>query len=467
MNSVDQITSLATSTFRDPQGKLYQDGNRILREVYPQHKESVLSWIRSSLAQRWIEQRRLVPTDILVTESDQPTLLEHERIFFPSYPWEWTPGQWICAGSLTLDLCEEALDSGYILKDATPLNVLFSGPQPIFVDVLSFDTRDPKSPLWIAYAQFVRTFLLPLAAYVQLGWPLAATQQRRDGYEPANLAPWLHFVQRWRRPLRSLVTLPMLFEKDFFEKKSHLGTYRPEVSEELSALILRRTLRTTRKQLRSLAPPVHSSRWSRYTETACHYKLEDHTAKQEFVRRSLGQIKPVHVLDVGANTGVYSRIAAESGAHVVAWDTDVRATDIHWQTAYRDKLPILPLVADFARPTPSVGWQNGECASLLSRAKKRFDCVLMLGILHHLLVADQIPLASVVDQLADISTRWAVLEWIPQEDSQFAGLCRGREVLYAHLTEGYFVQILSKRFATRIRELLPNGRTLWLVEAIA
>ena len=88
----------------------------------------------------------------------------------------------------------------------------------------------------------------------------------------------------------------------------------------------------------------------------------------------------------------------------------------------------------------------------------------MLGILHHLLVADQIPLTSIIDQLADISTRWAVLEWIPKEDSQFAGLCRGREVLYAHLTEEYFVQILSRKFATRIRELLPNGRTLWLVE---
>ena len=340
MNRIDQIFSSPTSTFRDPQGKLYQDGNRILREIYPQHKESVLSWIRSPLAQRWIEQRRLVPTDVLVTEADQPALLEHEQIFFPSYPWEWSPDQWICAGSLTLDLCEEALDSGYILKDATPLNMLFSGPQPIFVDVLSFDKRDPKSPLWIAYAQFVRTFLLPLAAYVHLGWPLAATQQRRDGYEPADLAPWLHFVQRWRRPLRSLVTLPMLFEKDYFEKKSRLRTYRPEVSEELSAHDPAPYSSQDAQIAQFSFSPAHSSRWSRYTETGCHYKPEDHAAKQEFVRRSLGQIKPVHVLDVGANTGVYSRIAAESGANVVAWDTDVRATgpslaDLHIATNYR------------------------------------------------------------------------------------------------------------------------------------
>jgi hypothetical protein len=170
---------------------------------------------------------------------------------------------------------------------------------------------------------------------------------------------------------------------------------------------------------------------------------------------------------VGANTGVYSRIAAESGASVVAWDTDVQATDLNWQTAHRDGLAILPIVADFARPTPAVGWQNRESDSLLDRAKGRFDCVLMLGILHHLLVTDQIPLDAIFEQLRKISNRWAILEWIPKEDSQFDELCRGRQELYNHLGEEYFVQTLSKRFAVRDRNQLPNGRTLWLVEAIA
>jgi len=414
-----------------------------------------------------MQQRRLVSTEVLASELGQPALLEHERLFFPSYPWEWAPGQWLHAASLTLDMCEESLGDGYILKDATPLNILYSGPSPIFVDVLSFERRDPNNPLWLAYAQFVRTFLLPLAAYVHLGWPLSATQQRRDGYEPADLAPWLSFFQRWRRPLRHLITLPMLFEKSPLEKTTRAGTYRREVSEEMSAYILRRTLRTTRKLLNSLVPPTHTSRWSRYTETAKHYKPEDHTAKHDFVRRVLTEVRPAAVLDVGANTGVYSRIAAESGAEVVAWDTDVRATDLNWQTAYRDKLPILPLVADFARPTPAFGWRNGECANLLSRAKERFDCVLMLGILHHLLVAEQIPLVAVIDQLAEITTRWAVLEWIPKKDSQFAGLCRGREELYSQLNEDYFVQIMSRRFVVRTREQLRNGRSLWLLERLS
>jgi SAM-dependent methyltransferase len=283
--------------------------------------------------------------------------------------------------------------------------------------------------------------------------------QRRDGYEPADLAPFLPFLRRWRRPLRSLVTLPLLLEKN-----THIQSRRPQVSEELSAFAVRRLLRSTRKLLHSLAPSARTSRWSGYTQTASHYKSTDHEAKQAFVRSALNSIRPAHVLDIGANTGVYSRIAAESGSDVVAWDTDVQAADLNWQAARRNGLSILPIVADFARPTPAVGWRNRENASLLGRAKGRFDCVLMLGVLHHLLVTDQIPLSAIFEQMWDISTRWAIIELIPKEDSQFDGLCRGRQDLYSHLSEEYFVQTLSKRFAVRDRNPLPNGRSLWLVE---
>lgn len=452
---------VAEGTFRDPQGRLYRDGDRILREVHAEHAPPVVTWLRSPLAERWMEQRRMVPTKVLAAEPGQPALLEHERVLFPTYPWEWTPGQWMEAAALTLDLCEEALDEGLILKDATPLNILFSGPRPIFVDVLSFEERDPRSPLWIAYAQFVRTFLLPLCAHVHLGWPLAASMQRRDGYEPQDLAPFLPILRRWRNPLRSLVTLPVLLEKS-----PHIGAQRPQVSEELSAFTVRRLLHSTRKLLGSLAPSAHASRWSRYPETACHYQSADHEAKQAFVRAALTSIHPAHVLDVGANTGVYSRVAAECGADVVAWDTDVEATGLNWQAARGKGLSILPIVADFARPTPAVGWQNRESASLLDRARGRFDCVLMLGVLHHLLITDQIPLDAVFQQLREITTGWALVEWVPAGDPRFDELCRGRQNLYSHLTEEYFLQALSKYFELRERVKLSNGRTLCLAKRL-
>jgi SAM-dependent methyltransferase len=353
------------------------------------------------------------------------------------------------------------LDEGLVLKDATPLNILFVGHRAIFVDVLSFERRDPQCPLWIAYAQFARTFLLPLCAYIYLGWPLAATQQRRDGYEPADLSPFLPFALRWRRPLVSLVTLPL-----FLQKKWNFTNKPAKVSADVASFAVRRLLQSTRKMLNSLVPSTRASRWSSYSETAGHYKSTDHEAKQAFVRNALNSIRPASVLDVGANTGVYSRIAAECGADVVAWDTDVQATDMNWQSARNAGLTILPLVADFARPTTALGWRNLESSSLLDRARGQFDCVLMLGIVHHLLVADQILLPAIIEQLWEISNRWAIVEWIPPKDSQFKELCRGREALYVHLNEEYFIQLLSTRFTVRSRDELPNGRSLWLLERI-
>jgi hypothetical protein len=178
-------------------------GETVRRRVRPEYAREALEFVESDLAQEWVSKGRLVATTVAGGQDRSgELLLEHPRIFFPTYPWEWTASAWMAAAELTLDLCESLVGRGLILKDATPLNVLFEGARPVFVDVLSVEKRDVSSPLWLAYAQFVRTFLLPLAAHRYLGWPLAASLHRRDGYEPADLYPHLSFIQKWRQPLR-------------------------------------------------------------------------------------------------------------------------------------------------------------------------------------------------------------------------------------------------------------------------
>jgi SAM-dependent methyltransferase len=175
-------------------------------------------------------------------------------------------------------------------------------------------------------------------------------------------------------------------------------------------------------------------------------------------------LRPESVLDIGANTGQYSRIAASVGARVVAWDTDVASSDRNWKEARAAGLPILPLVADVARPTPAVGWCNAESLTLLERARQRFDCVMMLGILHHLLLADQIPMADVATLLSSLTRRWSIVEWVPKTDVRYIDLCRGRDELYAHLDEELFVAQFTRHFAIMTREELSNGRVLFLFE---
>jgi SAM-dependent methyltransferase len=170
------------------------------------------------------------------------------------------------------------------------------------------------------------------------------------------------------------------------------------------------------------------------------------------------------VLDIGGNTGQYSRIAASAGARVVAWDTDVASSDRSWKEARKADQSILPLVADVARPTPAVGWRNAESLTLLERAHKRFDCVMMLGIIHHMLLADQIPMADVATLLASLTRRWSIVEWVPKTDVRYIDLCRGRDELYAHLDEDLFVAEFTRHFTILLREQLTNGRVLFLFE---
>jgi hypothetical protein len=123
----------------------------------------------------------------------------------------------------------------------------------------------------------------------------------------------------------------------------------------------------------------------------------------------------------------------------------------------------LPLVADVARPTPALGWRNAESASLLERTRGRFDCVMMLGVIHHLLLAEQIPLDEIVRLTAELTTRWAIVEWVPPSDPRFVDLCRGRDALYSHLNERAFLNSFSRAFSPGLRKQLSNGRVLFFL----
>ena len=437
IQGLSQGTPQDIATFRDPAGSLRIRGDHVLRTVHPHHAAESLRFLQSDLARRWTDEGHLIASHVLSAEKNQPLLLEHPRVFFPSYPWEWTPGQWVAAGELTLELCGQLLHQGWTLKDATPLNILFDGARPVFVDVLSIERRDPGSPLWLAYGQFARTFLLPLAAYKYSG------------------------LERWSAPLRSLVTLPYLLEK----KKGGAGA-PPKLRQapEIAAAVLERNIRGFGKTLQALRPKGRDSKWSDYPTAAEHYSEKERQQKQEFVGRAMQSLRPGSVLDIGGNTGQYSRIAAGVGARVVAWDTDVASSDRSWRDSRAAGLPILPLVADVARPTPAVGWCNTESLPLLERARDRFDCVMMLGILHHLLLADQIPMAEVATLLASLTRRASIVEWVPKTDVRYIDLCRGRDELYQHLDEALFQKEFTRHFTIVTREELTNGRVLFLFE---
>jgi len=299
-----------------------------------------------------------------------------------------------------------------------------------------------------------------------LSWPLKATFFSRDGYEPRviykALGPW----NRLNPNLLDVVTLAALLERP---SKKQQASRKPSSTSnpELAAHILGKRIARLSKQIRSTEKPRSRSEWSEYTQTAAHYQLSDTLDKQEFVKNALQRHGPSRVLDIGANTGTYSLIAADAGAEVVALDADEPAIEMLWTEASKKRRPVTALVANIARPTPAAGWRNWEHLSLLDRLAGRFEMVMMLAVIHHFILREQVPLAHIAELCALLNRRWLLLEWVPASDPMFQEWLRGREDLYGHLTEEDLERAFSPFFTVVDRNELANGRVLLLLARIS
>lgn len=446
-----------TDSFRDPGGSVRITHDRVIRTVFPEGEPNLNACLDSPAARRFVEAGALIET--LPLAGDQ---VEHPRIPFISYPWEWPPAMLHAAAMLTLDLGAELLEEGLGLKDATPSNVLFRGPRPVFIDILSIEKRDPLDPIWLADAQFARTFLIPLLLNRRTGYPIHELFMfHRDGLTPGETVNRLPRLRRWFPPDLGLVTLPARAEH---LSGDNLYQSRRARDAGEARFILSHRLQALRKNLVRLAPVAGASAWSNY-ETACpSYSQEQQNVKRGFVEDALREIKPSRTLDVGSNTGEFSLMAAAAGSSVVAIDSDSEAVAALWRAATAAGADILPLVVDFARPTPAAGWRCQEHAGFPERCDGFFDCALLLAITHHLMVTDQIPLDQIFAAAASLTTRWLIVEYIGPADPMFHRLARGRDAMYTWYNRDVFEDHARRTFdIVRHLDIPSSDRAIYLL----
>ncbi len=433
-------------SFRDPSGSVSVSRDRVIRTVYSAGVSDLNACLNSTVARALVEAGNFIGTTVV----EDPALpsgqmrVEHPRIPFISYPHEWPPAMLHAAALLTLELCSSLLNEGLGLKDATPSNILFRGSHPVFIDVLSVEQRDPLDPIWLADAQFSRTFLIPLLLNLRTGFPIHELFLfHRDGIAPSEALHRLPSPRRWFPPDLSLVTLPARAAR--LESESLYVPRRARDAGE-ARFILGHHFEALRKKLDTLKPRAVPSAWSNYEAACPSYSPEQQAVKREFVERALAEIKPLRVLDIGSNTGEFSFMAAAAGASVVSIDSDPETVSALWRTASASHADILPLVVDFSRPTPSAGWRGAEHAGFLARAEGFFDCALLLAVTHHLMVTDQIPLDQVFHVAASLTNQWLLIEYIGPADAMFRRLARGRDALYTWYTRAVFDEYAQRSF---------------------
>jgi hypothetical protein len=172
------------------------------------------------------------------------------------------------------------------------------------------------------------------------------------------------------------------------------------------------------------------------------------------------------VVDLGANDGTFSRIAAAMGRRTVAVDSDWTSIDRLYRSLRdtEDDVPILPLVVDITNPSSGVGWANAERPGF--RERLHADAVLALALVHHLAIGHNLPLPMIVQQFAEVG-RTAVVEFVPKEDPMTRQLLAARDDVFPDYDIQHFRDALSTRFRIVREAPIPGSlRTLLLGERL-
>lgn len=401
---------------RDPDASIRFEAAQVVRSLVAPLVNG--HFLRSDLARRWVADRRLV--DFAMPD---PLSITSPRVPFVTHPFEWCDAQLFSAAQLSLGLQREAVDTGYDLKDASAWNVIFDGTRPIFCDLLSF--LPLKDRRWWAMGQYARHFLLPLLVSRRRGlYGHQSFSVWRDGLPPTVarrlLGPTV-FMTRYG---------PLLFGQSN-PVRAHSAVQRPPEASGGSAASFRSGLHTALDwMLAGVTPPASSRRsvpgWSGYEDDRPHYTGESLSKKRATIGEWLTRIRPKWVADFGCNTGEFSKLAAEQGAHVVALDADHESI----QQLYRTSAPhwhLYPVVVPLDDIGSGRGWAGTEHPGLAQRLHDRFDVVMMLALIHHLAVGASIPLSAVAEFARACTRDWTIVEFVDEADPQLTSLCAQRQ----------------------------------------
>jgi hypothetical protein len=449
-------------SFRDPSGFLFQQDGVIYRQVNLVYKDDYDHLMSSGLYQTLVDDNLLIPHEEVGIESPVPELaykiIKPEPIPFISYPYEWCFSQLRDAALTTLKVQRKALDFGMSLRDSSAYNIQFKNGRPIFIDTLSFGKYCEGQP-WVAYRQFCQHFLAPLAlmsykdirlsqllhVYID-GLPLDLT---------SCLLPWR---TRLRFSLLSHIHLHARSQKRFADKPINVGQYR------LSRYAFLGILNSLESTVKNLKWQPGGTEWADYYQDT-NYSPQAFEHKKTIVAGLLDKVRPSTVWDLGANVGVFSRLASDRGIPTVSFDVDPAAVEKNYlDCVARGDTSILPLVIDLTNPSPGIGWENKERMSLKERGPA--DAVLALALVHHLAISNNVPLSRIAGFLSDIC-HWLIIEYVPKTDSQVQRLLATREDIFPNYTRQAFEQEFRRYFtiddSADIRE---SQRTLYLMRQI-
>jgi ribosomal protein L11 methylase PrmA len=386
-------------------------------------------------------------------------VLEHPRLPFISYPYEWSFAALKAAAIFHLDVQLRALAKNVALTDASAYNVQFDGPNPVFIDNLSF-RRYEDGEFWDGHRQFCEQFVNPLLLRSVLGVPHNPWYRGSlEGITAAEMSRILPWSSRFSWNILTNVFMQARLQHSASSTDKALET---TTKKRLPKVGFEQMLRGLRRWIALMQPGGDKTDWQDYS-TDNSYAQEEDAKKRDVIKAFATKYKPPLLFDLGCNTGDYSAVALWHGAErAIGFDFDHGALDVAFERARRELLNFLPLHLDAVNPSPEQGWLQAERQGLSRRAKG--DAVLALALVHHLAISRNVPLDGVLDWITAMAPR-GVIEFVTKSDPMVQQLLLLRQDLFDDYTRESFESLLAAR--ARIvdaQTVSSSGRTLYIYE---
>ena len=446
---------------------MFEDGGILYRHVDPSYREDFDALTESGLYQTLVGDGLLVSHEevdpaSLPDHADAYRVLRPQPIPFISYPYEWSFSQLKDAALLTLEIQERALRNELWLKDASAYNIQFAAGKPIFIDTLSFERYAEGLP-WVAYQQFCRHFLAPLALMAYVSVDLGKLLRIHIDGVPLDLASkLLPGRSRFRFSLLTHIHMhaASITRHQQTREDASAGSKQQSTGAGVTKTSLLGLVDNLKSAVRKLTWQPRGTEWGEYYD-ATNYDATSRQHKIELVEQFIAEAAPKNAWDLGANTGEFSRLAAKSGIETVAFDIDPAAVEKGYLGLQSSgEIHLLPLLMDLTNPSSDLGWDHRERMSLRTRGP--VDLAMALALVHHLAIGNNVPLPRVAKFLRSLC-KALIIEFVPKSDSQVQRLLASRPDIFPSYDEAGFEAAFSEDFTLRQRcPIRDSERTLYL-----
>lgn len=457
-----KLSNSMQSSFRDPSGFLFYEDGFLYRQINKIYKEHYDHLMISGLYNRLIGERLLIPhievDRMPIGQIEAYKIIQPEPVSFISYPYEWCFSQLKDAALATLKIQGMALESEMILKDASAYNIQFNGGKPLLIDTLSFEKYKEGQP-WIAYRQFCQHFLAPLALMSRTDVRMSQLSRVYIDGIPLDLASVLLPRNSWLKlSFFCHIHLHARSQKHFAGKQVNTQKHK------ISKMSLLGIIENLEKTIQKLNWDSKGTEWVDYYENT-NYSPEALEHKKLILNDYLDKVAPGTVWDIGANTGLFSRLASDKKLFTVSFDVDPAAVEKNYlQSVDKKETHILPLVLDLTNPSAAIGWANQERMSLLERGP--VDMLFALALIHHLAISNNLPFYNIASYFSKLC-KYLVIEFVPKNDSKVLKLLSTRVDVF----NDYNQEVFEKSFKTffnieTINKLKDSGRILYLMKGL-